>query len=929
LKLTRIFTSLVALALLLNVFSAKNAESQQAGRVQVPSESLSLLEGVDVQQFVRNPALRHSKKLKAKPAQELSKKEIQDGILRTYKFPLDLESDTPKEYPLGWPRVRGWKEKALHLGKPLPILRENVETQFPLFIIPQLNYFKGEEPAYSLLNGVVSYWNKKRFAEAYKLLLRLDKELAQVPQFSLVYSVKEALKAHFHLQFSLSEKGNIIDENSPGEFSAEQHFSLSRQSFWKAFGAIEETLLHGSVVPVVHSKLFNKLFLYPQYFDARKFLFGTLPQLNAVDEPLEPQIWLRTVAVTGFWNLAVLSRGYGMWDRSFDAGDKLESLLAAVLAVRPLVQKEEISFQSPVRPLFKSEPWLSPQNAEDLVAAIPLIQGLAYQKGKDPILALENFDKGIRRAKSNELRAAYFWYAGHVYFDLGKREMARKTFAWSEAFSESFLKKQPSGLFLGAEAAFWNGKYQTALRGFDKFLDVSGDPQYGPWARLRIAEIQHVLNGENAALHLYEELLRLYPVHAVNAVTQVRIYCILASEMPTRVREQKYEELKVSIAETPSVLHDQAKACLMRSDLAQEAENSSPEARASKDMAARQLNILKKFEVDFPNNEYSLLFDERKKALKLADAVVAASQQECQKLIESYKLKRESLHSLGDHGKIYVKGLAWGPSEQVKVVRCSALLEDFALWDSMDEQKIPIKDRDKIPLQLRQFLEMRSDTEAVKLYRLLSESAKRSWKTSVKNTETKGFQLINEDSFWEDFSIRKIEEFDLVQTPEKKKKFGTEIQNALLKNPQFSFENEMFCFWFIEQTEKMKAKDWDVYVKKVGKTPEEWVALMKNEKSQCSQILAMTLYRVSLVNPSALRDANILLPYMKMKGIQEASEEWLAFAFRLASVKGRANPDVVTIFRDLSKQAKDTVVQNSAKMWLENNRSQDQGFWKQ
>ena len=139
----------------------------------------------------------------------------------------------------------------------------------------------------------------------------------------------------------------------------------------------------------------------------------------------------------------------------------------------------------------------------------------------------------------------------------------------------------------------------------------------------------------------------------------------------------------------------------------------------------------------------------------------------------------------------------------------------------------------------------------------------------------------------------------------------------------------MFCFWFIEQSENMKSKDWDVFVKKANKTPEDWMTLMKKEKSQCTHVLAWTLYRASLSSPSALRDVNILLPYMKEKGIEEASEEWLAFAFRMAGAKGRGNSEVISIFRDLSKQAKDSVVQKSAKAWLENSRSQDQGFWKQ
>lgn len=559
-----------------------------------------------------------------------------------------------------------------------------------------------------------------------------------------------------------------------------------------------------------------------------------------------------------------------------------------------------------------------PKNYRDLLGTLKLARSITELVNEDPQQILYESDAAIRASVSNDVAALAFYLSSNIFYDFNNFRYARQLYAWSEGIAPHFAESVPVVVLLGAEASFWHGDFEIARKGFEKFTLLSGDSSYGPWARMRLAEISQIQGKMEPAIERYEEITRLFPEHTVAKDATVRLFCVHAPSLPPNALAKAYDEVQKVIENASDALKSQAKACLLKEDLKDLADDSSNKPSDAVVDAKKQLDAIDDYKNEFPDSDYLGLFTDRIQKLELSEALFQAAEAHCKDFIKFYKDHRSHIKKIKPKDADILKSLTWGKAERITLLRCSALTHDNQIATEMQKSDA----KDDAPKLHPLFFKLQhrpSDSGAVALFHALSTSDAKDWKKVITQTEKSGDTLIRDKDFWRKISTRALIEFELGTPQKDKKNFRKTVVTKVLEKPELVLQSEILCDWTLAASHNFSSGQWDHLSK--ATSGEEWLAMLEKGKTQlqCPTRLAKKLFAVSLVEPSSLRDTHLLRKYLESKGVAEAEEQWLSYAERMANSHGPLDQNTREIFAKIYKEAKSQIIKASAKAWIEKN----------
>lgn len=848
---------------------------------------------------------------------------VRKKLYNSFYFLFDFMSETRSERPRGWVDSIKEPQKALELGYPQVIKRPVNEVHFPVYPLVKLFYFKGDSLANSAINVCQTYWLQSLYQETYNCFasLQMNIENGTYPSTPLVKMQINLLQGFFLLNLLINNDKtikNITYSTIPPtliRFKPGEMLSLTNSIFYYVATRYNDNLF----VPTKKSndiiKSYGDFYYSPHYLIKSDFKVTKKHTVTLGEESLDALTWIRSVMPMVYINIMSLNSGSESQQRGFTIIDKLENYLSMFNFPK---QDEGSALVTPKLSTVGEEIFLKPLNNLDALSMGDLYKALVLQKAQEPDTALKFIAKGILRNGDPDLASLLFKISGDAYFDLNILQLARRSYSWSEMNSKSFMDKVPSPLFFGAESAFWLGQYDVSKSGFKRFLLTSGDKDYAPRAMLRIANIEQLQGNIKNAQSMYEYIVRNLDKHQVSEDASVNLFCMNVSNLTDNVRKLKYKEIEKKIKYARSDVKRQAKACLMRSDLIEATKDSFKDIKKNVvEKANIQKEIINKYNKEFPDNEFIVLFADRIKQLPLSEAAFLAWQDKCKDLIHYYGKNKTQLRQLSKNNNKYVAGLEWGKSERKKLLRCSALVSDFKLWKEarnfdVGKEGNPIQDKFYI-LSTKP-----SAYTALEMYFALKKSAT-DWNNKLNKVENSGTEMTDREDFWELLALRKFLNYEFTASEATRSLLSHAIVKDIMKKPEMIFNLPIFCSWFLREFDKLNSSDFDAVAK--IKSQADWLTLLlpSSKGSACETAVAKNLLSKSLKFPSDVRDKLILLPYLEKQGVSGASEDWLLYAQRLEQEKGTNDKNVVDIYRDLDKNAKDTYVKSAAAFWLKKN----------
>lgn len=852
-----------------------------------------------------------------------------ERVVRDFSFVGDYFQNELPTVPPGWVSSSEKPWQALLYGRPIAIKRPEPGLFLAMFPLPQLHYFVGTDPIINDINAAINFWRHERYQSAFEQLQGMKKTYGDRPQTDALALVYKLVRAYFHLQLSANPhiKVTIDPQGEKAPISAADHFNVMQSVMGDLllkfdFGRI------ASVDTKVDNVLYQAFFkLEPVTFEANVLKQGSIQLPSFVDKPIDPLVWIRSVMIPALWNAAFNFRMYEMWDSYFDAGD-------AMIEAHRLLERSLVDKPNDRSSLIKSklgqmsDPyWFAPRSFADLEATFHIVSGITYRKSDDPHEMVLSSAHAIKPKVSSELNAIAFQLAGDIYFDLANLEQARKVYAWAEIVAPDYEAVQPRGLFFGAEASFWQGDFVRAKKAFERFIELVGDREYGPWARFRLAEIAHIQNKDEETKQAFEEILRLYPSHSVARDAKVRLFCANVESLTPQALKKAYDEVSLAITDAPDFLKAQAKACQLKKDLKDLAENADANRAVIVEQSKKQIQAIEDYEKEFPDTDFKQLFSERSRKLRLSQAMLLSSQNKCTDLIMFYKKFGDGIQGLQKDDQHILASLKWDENDQIALLRCAVLIEDFRFLKRF-EKTAAYKDGGDVKKNYLAYRQKKTEPNLLKLYRSIKEESRNQW-TRVFNvrTETKN-NLVRDAQFWKILSMKAVLDFDLSKRANEKRQFRKVVMADVLAEPKLVRESEMLCNWTLAESKSFTGRQWDKFASIY--TPEELLEVaIDNDvihQSECTDALIQEVFASSLKTPSKLRDEKILLPYLQKRGIAAASEQWLAYAQRLVKEKGVYNKEVVDIYKKLRAEASEPLVKDAARLWLENNHGPESPF---
>lgn len=896
--------------------------------------------------------------------------DLRTQILKTYGLVLDLSDKTPLLSPRGWISARTHPTRALSLGtSPGSPQRPSVRMEFPLLPLQELAYFRGEGPMTSQLNGAIRLWADGRLGSALVMFQDFDSEVEKnLSKGSIPWLTGKLIQGFFYLHLAGQrdwERSNLPKVWSRPLGAVKMQLSEDEEAlivkaglnvltalnitstlFWDAMGKADPSVLITSIDRSVYPSIYRSLTESPQFFrEPSKSIQGSPVTVKLRPEPVDSLVWLRTVAPAALWNAALTQRGTGTWQNTFAAYEKLEDVAKRLEGFVPkqLLPNRPVVAIGPDGLGLKASLLVFPRVIPDMLASIDLIKASAHAKALEIYEVLLYSDKALRVGKSSDLAALAFLSAGNVYFDLGNVRLARRAYAYSVAMSESLGSVFPYALWFGSESAFWGGDKKTAARGFTRFLDVIGDNDFGPWARLRMAELSHWQGDLERATLGYEEVRRLFPHHLVAKDAIVRIFCLHAALLTPKAREKAYAETSLAIIKSRFGLQEQAKACLLQADLKRMSEVQKTRQGSVREGALQQVAAIDKFAAEFPESEFRQLFTLRKDKLALSKVLELSDQRNCAKLVSFYTKHENAIEQLGRQAGNLVPGLEWGERHRERLARCSAVQGNLTLWQRVAaRQENPVQR----PLQkaLEAFLRKPAEATALKLFDKLRANADflaLDWALDVdRMAATPVDELVEDTQFWNKLGLSHLLAFDLGGTAKNRAKLRLAVVREAMAQPSALHSNPQLCQWVLaggERLAQIRRSDWDALAKTLE--TKEWIALLeagdegddgaqpKESKEICQRHLARALLNESLVRPSSERDQHLLMPYLENRGPEDAPEEWLAFAQRQARVKKMIKSEVLKLFERIRDDAGEQTIREAATVWIEKNAGKNRSLW--
>ncbi len=869
--------------------------------------------------------LKEIEKLQPIDFAKMPEEKVREKIFNSYYFIGDFFSSTKGEQPKGWFDSHKNPENSLWTGFPPELKRPPLVIHFPNYNLTKLAYFISDDPYISRLNTCQNFWLQNRLQMAYDCFFFLQIDLANdgISQSSITRLQVNLVHGFFLLFLASNEVTDLHIWNpktappTPDVFAEGDHFAISRVLFSYIATKVDDSIYMPKQKEDVIEPIYKELYKAPAYYKVAKKIFGKKTTVSLLKDPVDSLKWIRTVMPLAYANTMAMNQGLLVWDRTFTSAFKIENYFQNFNYPK-MPQESPLIIQKYA--VTESEIFIAPKNNTDFLATADLLRTLAMLKAKDPAKALEYISSGIYRKGHPEITSLLFNLSGNAYFDLDLLRWARRSYSWAELYSKSFAEKVPSSLVFGAESAYWAGNYDVAKKAYERFLKLVGDVHYAPWAYLRLAEIEERKGNSKQAQNKYELILRNFNNHEVADDAQVRLFCLYEKGLSKNTKKVEYSKVMEKIKNARDTLKKQAKACLLRADLDFLQEESVSNKKFDVvEKSMQQKNAIDKYAKEFPNSEFLVLFTDRIKELELSMGTFLASKNACYKLIDFYSINKKSLKQLSNNNHNYVKGLKWDKEDRLKLLRCSAFVNNVTLWNEMRKSDIG-KDGEPLHTFFYNLSLKPSVDNALSAYLSLKGSSN-IWIQKVKSIEKSSFELINSEDFWEMLTLRELMKFDLLTSKSAKNLLNNAVSQDLFTDPKLIFSSNTFCFWMLRASMQFTSEKWDSIAKIRDKS--QWLLLQSDLKEQkanpCEFAFAKALYVVSLTTPTPFLDKNILLPSLENQGIAQGSENWLQYVQRLEKERGNKDQEVQDIYRKLLKEAKEPLVKEAAGMWIKKN----------
>lgn len=872
--------------------------------------------------------LRKARTATAFPVPVDDEQRVRERILQTYYFLADTDAWEHPEVPAGWVRPGSRLEHDLELGSPEWPKRERSEIELPVFQLPTLIHFKGEDALTFHLNSAVTHWARRDFQLA---LQSLDEALVLAgagEARTLSAAVTQLLRAFFclQMQFEGVKLKGLGPQGTPAELAESDFRTIARSFFARSLASLPRETYLTAADSTIDRELYGETFDRP-IFIGKNFVgkAGKLDNPHLIERNIDLVLWLRTMVSIGLWNAEVLHRRVGGWNVAFDVSERIESLAEALQAVVPSNSDKPVVVAGLERPLVTSPVRLWPRTLHQLGVVGKFIKAFAMLEHKDPVEGLVYADRMIRGSDTDPLRALGFLVAGQIYFDLNHHDLARRAFAWCEAVSPQFQEVLPGCLFWGAESAFWEGRYEIARAAFLRFLEISGDPQFGPWAQLRVAEVAHTLGERDDAFFRFDRLVQLFPAHAVTRSALVRRYCIdvLDARIGVRARRFARATVETALGSLAGPQEFQAKTCLLVSAFQEAYEFTGTSVERIREDAAIQLGFFDAYVQRFPTSRYLPLFEDRVRKLRAAFARYLADTAQCRPLLAAYGQHAAVLDHLGDAAKRVLRTLQWGKDERRLVLRCSALKGDLAMWERMRTQDVA-DDGGALANLLFDFsrLEQPPGKRAQAGARIVDRLPVNEMTELMIAAEQAGNGYVRNVRFWEGLGAVMVTRADLSGLLARPV-IRNAIRKTIEKDAVKVLASDVACIWLLNVLGELQRRDWDRLAEL--KSADDWAGLIARgrtrggteEPSGCEVRVASRLFSISEREVSETRDRRVVLPYLEKVGVGGDPDAWLGYAQRVERRPRTKLEELRAIYERIARESKDERVSKLARLWLE------------
>ncbi|MES2615168.1 MAG: hypothetical protein V4591_07125, partial [Bdellovibrionota bacterium] len=582
------------------------------------------------------------KKLNKMNISKTSQEDMRKELFNSFHFIADFSSETLGERPREWIDATKNPQQAIELGYPQVIKRPRNEIYFPVYPLLKLSYFKGDSAVNSEINVCQTYWLQNLPQETFNCFTNLQtnilkKKYITTPTVDMQINI---LQGFFLLELMLNDVKEIqTNQEKVMPLNSEKLISIIKSIFNYVSTNYKETIYFPNKKGEEFINNYGDFFNSPHYLvDKAKFNPDKTYKSLLSDESAEVLTWIRSIMPVVYMNIIGLNNTNENFEKGFTAIDKLENYFKVFHFSK---QKIGSAIQTSQSPKVNEEIFLKPLNNTDVLVMGDLYKALALQKSLQPDTALRYISSGILKNGDPDLASLLFKVSADTYFDFNILQLARRSYSWSEMYSKRFVDKVPSALFFGAESAFWIGQYDIAKSGFQRFLFASSDKKYAPQAQLRIATIEQLQGNKSNAKTLYEYIIRNLNQDPVAQDATVNLFCMNINNLTPKLRKLEYKDISEKIKFSRADLKRQAKACLMSSDLMDAtAETFKDKKNNVVQKAEIQDKIIKTYNQEFPDNEFIVLFADRIKQLKLAEAALLATQNKCKNLIEYYGKNR-------------------------------------------------------------------------------------------------------------------------------------------------------------------------------------------------------------------------------------------------------------------------------------------------
>lgn len=849
---------------------------------------------------------------------------LQKMINDSFGLPAVMTMLEAPQVPPQWWSVETHGRRYLSLGPTRKFARPQLQIMIPMLRLREVPYLIGDSDFVRELNNLIRLWSLGRTQDALKLRMQLQTDKKKAPRGTLERTAVAVVNGYLDMQVAAEAEMPL------------NYYGPALGSLWDALGKTELPVYINAKDNRVHETIFNSVFEEPAIFSKDGVYPPFLKPPRLSKHSVDLVTFIRTLALPSIFNVVALAAQANNWTRVFDASEKFNEIYGKLDSGLVSKKSQELNFTTPPGVKVTHPMMMWPRTAEQMNIVIRMLRVQAQFLAQDPLMALRESAQVILKSDIPAFKALGFVQTANVYDDLGYPNYARRFHAFAEAFADvNWYQQNPYFLLGGAENSFWIGELGIARKAFDKLLLSAGDKEYGPWARLRMAELEHLKSGEDKAAILYEQLNRFYPKHPVALVARRRLFCINRDKLTARGRYVEYQELKELFPKMEEAEIEQVRACHVLGLMQDAPSAAGNTAKSLPDDAAQQLGLIEEFEEKFPSSSYKAFFSERKATLQAALGPYLLAHKQCRDAIEFFGKHEEQLKTLKKNSGKYLSELKWTDVEQDRMLRCASL---FASKETL-KKVLPVPRQSKSnksvsvvrPKQLSPLVRLAvsmtlsaNDKDAAALFMELRRLGEKDLWANVRRLEKEQSQSIDSDRFWLDLASVRVMQWDLEQPERKKKKLVAAMRKEILRVPANTLESTELCQRFVLESASLSQSEWNRFVTAVPTTA--WLELLKSsDQERCPVQLAREALRASQARPSVSRDRHLLWPWLKDRGAKQEQEGWLALATRWSEQKLATKQELEEIFKTLEKEADNPSIQRAARAWREENRSS--GLW--